>query len=447
MKKLNTLLLTCAALCLPLNIMAGDVIVTTQKAIGDPFTIAADADINITLKWGNGTEEQFASDGQPATFTVKDASLTLSTESDLTRLYMPEDGITELNLEGVKGTLKKLYCPNNELTTLDLSLLSKLTDVDVQENQLTTLKFAMNVTGLENLNCAGNQLTKLNYTFSAAMKNLVIANNQIETIPFITSLSVINSLFAQNNKLASLKLNSAKKLKNLVADDNQLAELDLTKLTGLQELWIANNQIDTLDFSSSLELITVAAPNNKLSGLKWKSTSAASSYSALKNFDVSNNDLCFNSFPTINTKNHPINAVLTPQRPFFLVETTNTNTAINLNQYIRNGWGANVRFTVKAYEGDGTPLVENTDFTQARNINFLTPHTDAYIGLVSEAYYPGVEIFSQHFSVADPNAISLTKADAANNKHEVYTLSGVRVDSKQLSKGVYVINGKKVIIK
>ena len=35
----------------------------------------------------------------------------------------------------------------------------------------------------------------------------------------------------------------------------------------------------------------------------------------------------------------------------------------------------------------------------------------------------------------------------SNNTDEVYTISGMRVDGSNLSKGVYIVNGKKVIIK
>ena len=36
---------------------------------------------------------------------------------------------------------------------------------------------------------------------------------------------------------------------------------------------------------------------------------------------------------------------------------------------------------------------------------------------------------------------------AVNDNDEVYTISGLRVDGSNLSKGVYIVNGKKVIIK
>lgn len=454
MKKLNNFILTCAVLCCSMNASAGNVVLKTQKAVGEKITIATDADISVTLTWGNGATQTFDSDGMPAEFTIQDEQLTLSTsdEEKITRLYLPENGITELDLSGVATTLKKLFCPNNALTTLALSDCKALTDLDVQDNQLETISFPPNLLSMETLNCAGNKLTKLNYTFSAAMKNLIIAGNQLTGIPYLNSMSALNSVFAQNNNLTTLELSgttlkNSKKLKNLILENNQLTALDLSSLIGLKELWVGNNELTTIDLSNMSTLVTFTAPNNQLADITWTTTQAANVYAKLANFDVSNNALNIYNFPTIDIAAHPINAILTPQSPFiFTTDDLNIDNAVSVRQYSFNGWKTTVTATIKCYNGEGEELVAGQDYTLvSRNLTFKTPQATAYIG-ISSTRYPGVEIFSQPFRVIDPSGISLINTDNMAKK-EIYTLSGVRVDSKNLSKGIYIINGKKAIIK
>ena len=52
----------------------------------------------------------------------------------------------------------------------------------------------------------------------------------------------------------------------------------------------------------------------------------------------------------------------------------------------------------------------------------------------------------QMFSITDPTGIlDVTSVTTENN--EVYTISGVRMNNSSLQKGLYIINGKKVIVK
>ena len=51
------------------------------------------------------------------------------------------------------------------------------------------------------------------------------------------------------------------------------------------------------------------------------------------------------------------------------------------------------------------------------------------------------------FSFDDLNGIKGIESDSIVENGEIYTLSGIRMNGKQLPKGIYIVNGKKVVIK
>ena len=46
-----------------------------------------------------------------------------------------------------------------------------------------------------------------------------------------------------------------------------------------------------------------------------------------------------------------------------------------------------------------------------------------------------------------PDAIEGITMEALTNADAIYTLSGIRVNANNLKKGIYIVNGKKVVIK
>ena len=106
MKKL-TVFVASALLALgsaPLH--ADEVTLTTGLAAGENLTLALNADLALSLTWGNGETEQIVSDGSLISLPVKDAQLTITT---------------------TQGDLKRLYVQGNKLTALTLTNAPKLT--------------------------------------------------------------------------------------------------------------------------------------------------------------------------------------------------------------------------------------------------------------------------------------------------------------------------------
>ena len=74
--------------------------------------------------------------------------------------------------------LTYLYCPNNQLTTIDVSMNVKLRDLFCNDNQLTTLNVSNNP-DLEHIYCYNNQLTTLDVSSCTSLKRLYCYDNPI----------------------------------------------------------------------------------------------------------------------------------------------------------------------------------------------------------------------------------------------------------------------------
>ncbi len=86
--------------------------------------------------------------------------------------------------------------------------------------------------------------------------------------------------------------------------------------------------------------------------------------------------------------------------------------------------------SVGFYWGNSTGSAFN--YTKGHQAYLAVPKTDAFT--------------VQGFSFDGTTGIAEVESAVTGND-EVYTISGMRVDGSNLSKGVYIVNGKKVIIK
>lgn len=100
----------------------------------------------------------------------------------------------------------------NDLTNLDVSLLTKLTSLDCSSNELTSLDVS-SLTNLKTLRCSSNKLTSLG------------------TLP-----SGLTSLTCSYNDLTSLDVSSLTNLRTLSCYDNQMSALDVSKCSALETL-------------------------------------------------------------------------------------------------------------------------------------------------------------------------------------------------------------------
>lgn len=453
MKKLQLLLLT---LLLSAGAHAGSVRMKTAKAVGDKLTIAVNYGVPLSLTWSDGTKEEIVATGQPQELTVKGSTLTLSSEKDITSLYLADNELTELNVAGIVGTLRRLYCPNNQLTKLDLSDCKELVSLDCQGNQLSSL--SVGSAQMEDYNVADNQLTAIGLRSAGNITSLVCANNKLTALGYVGSMLGLTSLFCQGNELTSVPVTRCVELRQLLAYDNKLKTVNTLPLVNLTDLWLGNNQLETLDLSDNTVIVGLMAENNRLSTIKWNSNMRNTA--ALAYADLSDNALFLDQLPSMAYKKVTVDGAIGHQDDYPLFDTDlNVNVATpSIRSLRRNGWDNSHSVSVVITEAGGQTLVADEDYKfTGSSFTFLKPYSGVVVAITSDNY-PGLDVKTVPFNVIDPAGIKGVESEAAGSSEKgsdaIYDLSGRKLSETSASsatsglpKGIYIVNGKKVVIK
>ena len=148
--------------------------------------------------------------------------------------------------------LTRLYCSNNQLTTLDLRNNTALTDLKCDGNQLTTLDLRDN-TALTTLWCHNNQLTTLDLRDNTALTTLWCGGNQL-TFLDVRNNTALTTLYCSYSQLTTLDLRNNTALTDLKCDGNQLTTLDLSNNTALTTLYCSGNPLTKIILSRYHEI-------------------------------------------------------------------------------------------------------------------------------------------------------------------------------------------------
>lgn len=311
--------------------------------------------------------------------------------TEIEGLYCDGNMLTELDVS--KNTaLKELYCSRNQLKSLDVSKNTALEVLKCKENQISAIDISNN-TLLRKLDITRNQLTTLDISNNLAMEELYVVENQL-TVLDVSKHSALRQLECNENQLASLVLSNKPKLEKLLCDNNLLTELDLSETPVLDNLRCYNNQLTTLDVSKNTALTELICSNNQLTSLDVSGCTALWLLQCYQN----------------KIKGAAMDA---------LVSGLPTQSYASL-YVIYN-------------ENEGN--VMTTTQVAAAKAKDWTPY-----------YYDGTDW--KEYAGSDPTAIESIESDATASKNgsDVYfDLSGRRVTTP--TKGVYVKNGKKVVVK
>ena len=428
------------------TVHADEISLTTSKSSGDDLVLALNTGVSADLTWGSGDSETILFDGAPTTVTVKDASLSISSSSTITLLYVPSDELTALDVSEATG-LKKLFCPDNSLTTLDLTANTALVELDCQANNLSTLTLTK-CTELEELNCAQNDLSSLTYSTSAAssLKTIVCNDNGVSVLKSYSALSSLQTLWANNNAFSTLTLKKSPDLRQLCMSSNGLTSLTLGAVDNLTDLWLENNSLTELDLTSgAASLVAVSVNDNDLDTIAWD----ASCKSTLMYFYGQNNNLFFSSFPTATTQ---LTGVYTPQSPYYITDAVEIGTLLNWGGYLSaDGFNSSYSKTFVLVNADGDTLQSGSsnDYLSIASTRwrFYTEQEAVTMYVTGTDY--GVTLAIEPFAVVSDleeylAGVSGVVVDSATETGIYYDLQGRSVSKP--GKGIYIINGKKVFI-
>ena len=149
---------------------------------------------------------------------------------------MTYNGKTVRSLKGIEYfiNLKRLWCKDLQLTSLDVRHNTALTELDCGNNQLTELDVSYN-TALTELGCLGNQLTTLDVSHNTALTGLDCVGNQLTELD-VSHNTALTELCCYLNQLTTLDVSHNTALTKLYCWGNQLTELDLSNNTALKAL-------------------------------------------------------------------------------------------------------------------------------------------------------------------------------------------------------------------
>lgn len=292
--------------------------------------------------------------------------------------------------------------------------------IEVNQKNIENLKGVEFFTALKYLHCYGNKLTTLDVSVFPDLEILSCLENPLTTLD-VTHNPKLRDLGCRDCQLTALDLSQNPGLLHLYCQDNQLTALDLTNNTKLVNLNCSGNKLTALDTSKNTELSNLECYSNQITALdmsKNKLLSLDCSYNKLTALDLST----------------------------FAGLDVGSSVFICGNQIGETAMKALVESLPVAVEDYGPTLyVVDSSYPNEKNVITISQVALAksknwYVyDLGTDTAYEGVTGIAP--VVGDKPGTTIC-----------YDLSGRRIETgnssmSQLPKGIYIINGRKVVIK
>ena len=202
----------------------------------------------------------------------------------LTSLDVSEKNIADLT--GIEDftALTVLDCSINQLTSLNLSQNINLKELYFFNNQIASIDVSM-LKDLKILWCQNNLLEIVNITQNPNIISLVCRNNLLKSLDVTKNASLVVLAFEKND-ISSIDLTNNPILNRLQCGGNTLTYLDISKNLNIAYISCEENEITAIDTSNNLNLSTLICYSNKLSELDLCKNSS------LVVIDCNNNTLC-----------------------------------------------------------------------------------------------------------------------------------------------------------
>jgi len=207
-------------------------------------------------------------------------------------ISVPNKGIS--NLTGIEDFTEiiGLYCPNNLLTTLDVSNNTQLTYLYCSVNSLTALDVSNN-TELTSLYCTDNQISNLNTTLNTGLVNLWCQRNEITSLD-VSNNTLLVEFICSNNLLPTLDVLTNTSIESLIIGQNYLTTIDLSSNVNLKRLDFLGNNISTIDLSNNTELTFLDCRANGMTSLNLDNNTKLTEIKIGSNNNLSEIDLTTN---------------------------------------------------------------------------------------------------------------------------------------------------------
>ena len=183
------------------------------------------------------------------------SSLDVSQNTALTELSCNGNQLSSLDVSQ-NTALTELSCWSCQLTSLDVSQNTALTYLDCGFNQLTSLDVSQN-TALTELSCGSNQLTSLEVSQNTALTELSCFSNQLTSLN-VSRNTALYGLWCYNNQLTSLDVSQNTALLQLTCYNNRIDETEMGNLVESLPTTIGSFVVKRLNNANEQNVITAA---------------------------------------------------------------------------------------------------------------------------------------------------------------------------------------------
>ena len=359
---------------------------------------------------------------------------------DITVLNMAYKGIADLTGIGNFTELKELnVSSNSKLTAIDLSKNTKLNILNINyNNQIQTLDLTANnkLTSLSANSCTA--LLQLDLQKQMSLETLNFTGSKAETLNLATCYSLKSLNLSNNRVITTIDLANNASLETLnLSSCTEMATLDLTANTQLKSLNIYNTKISDLNMAilTKLESLTCGGTVSALTSLDLSQNTALKSlsvtYSGLTSLDLS----ALTALETLTVSNNKWEQLDLSKNTALKSITCKTCGLKDeaMDNFISQLPTVEEGKLVALHENAETNVMTTTQVEAAKAKGWTTYMTDVW-GDMTE--YKGSE----------PVGVASVKA-ATEAAGAYYTIDGRQLPAEPVSKGIYVVKGRKMIRK
>ena len=188
---------------------------------------------------------------------IYDRDIRVSDVRGITEIIVYNMGITSLKGIEYMTSLQNLMCPDNAITSLDVSGFTSLSRLECSLNSITSLNVS-GCTGLEFLMADNNLLTSIDLSDCSKLRFVNMNENKNLTNISVSPTNIISSLRLSNCAITSVDLSLFPRLGTLYVSHNDIKTIDLSAAPELRALYIDSTSLTTLDISANFKLSTIS---------------------------------------------------------------------------------------------------------------------------------------------------------------------------------------------
>ena len=311
-------------------------------------------------------------------------------------------------------------CDTNHDGVLTEAELSAVKEMNISGKGISNLGGIEYFTALQKLDCSNNQLTWFSMWKNPALRVLCCNDNKLTSID-VWQNPALSRLDCYNNKLSMLDVTNNPALSGLFCYGNSLNNLDVSNNPNLELLNCQNNYLSTLDVSNNTKLMHL---NCNINGL--------TSLDVSKNTELTQLDCSRNRLTSLEVTNN--------LKLYYLGCFCNNLNQAAMDKLVASLPQASLFGMLYAH----APYVydEHNVLTEAHKVKAVAKKWTVYYW--SGTYWDNGEFVAYETSV--PTSLPTLSSDAGSDS-PFYSLDGLRISGQPTKKGIYVRDGKKVVVK